>query len=214
MNTTPPDAKPTATRRGAPVTALLIAAVFGLALWPWMGCSVQRDYKLLSFFFDGVPDPNAPAMLEDSDLPAGSAPRQVAFVHKPYAENKCDVCHGRASGRYEEFTKADMAVCTTCHEGVRTQFTHMHGPVAVGECNLCHVPHESSVPALLLDTAPAVCVRCHVPELLSSQPADHLTSRNCLECHVGHGSPKRGLLRDGWTLATPTTSPADGGAKP
>jgi predicted CXXCH cytochrome family protein len=97
---------------------------------------------------------------------------------------------------------------------VTDQYPVMHGPVAAVECNLCHVPHESSTPKLLRDTAPTVCVQCHQPELLSAEPPEHvMADKSCLECHSGHGGAKHGLLKSGIALkrapgAPSTTWPA------
>jgi predicted CXXCH cytochrome family protein len=203
-------------RRGGLVAALTALPLLVLAL-TWFGCrSAQQRYEVLSFFFDGVPNPNAPTGADGGEEGAGGSAGAVpvSFMHKPYQDNQCDACHG-TTGRFEEFTKADNSVCFKCHQGVQTKYANMHGPVALGECNLCHVPHESSIPALLLDTPRALCTTCHVPELLSPEPADHLTDRNCLDCHVGHGSQGRHLLRIAAAERLPaaTPSPATGPAQ-
>lgn len=208
----------TSGRRGGVVALAITAALLLLATSQWMGCSPERHYKTLSFFFDGVPDPNAPpSLVNGEETDATGAPIPRAFLHKPFAENRCDACHATASGRFEDFDKADDSSCAQCHPNVQTQFAVMHGPVAIGGCSFCHVPHESSIPALLVDAAPAVCMTCHDRELLPVDPPDHQTDRSCLDCHVGHGSDHRGLLRPGVHAAgnlafpaagLPTTSPA------
>src|SRR3954463_6769787 len=74
------------------------------------GCSTEKRYKVLSFFFDGVPNPNAPAAGTGDEFAAeraDGAVRPVAYVHKPYAQNKCNECHGNATGRYDDFQKLE-----------------------------------------------------------------------------------------------------------
>ena len=60
------DDRPTLIARGRARGGLRRLAILALALMPatlWLGCSVEKNYKILSFFFDGVPDPNAPVPL-------------------------------------------------------------------------------------------------------------------------------------------------------
>src|SRR4051794_38380706 len=56
-----PDARPQARRRLrravlVGLRLLVLAAPVGV----WVGCTAESKYKTLSYFFDGVPDPNAP----------------------------------------------------------------------------------------------------------------------------------------------------------
>jgi predicted CXXCH cytochrome family protein len=184
----------------------LVAGLFG-------GCSGEKRYKVLSLFFDGVPNPDAPVVASaegDSEFtqqrPGGAAgaPKMLAIVHKPYADNQCNDCHSNTTGRFDDYQKLDSTICLKCHDNVRTKYPVMHGPVSVGECNLCHVPHESTTPALLKENNSTLCTQCHQTELLSSTPREHLTpdKNSCLDCHSGHGGPKHGLLKPRKLTAT------------
>ncbi|MBZ0171108.1 MAG: hypothetical protein K8E66_01885 [Phycisphaerales bacterium] len=172
--------------------ALCVAAI-GLPLF-WAGCSVEKNYELLSFFFDGVPNPNAlPIMASSGDRVAmRSSPTYTA--HTPYLNGQCAECHGQG------FTMGgvDAGVCLTCHEGVQSAYRHMHGPVAFGACLLCHVPHESAHAALLKSDSRAVCTQCHGEAMLSIDKApEHKDETvSCLACHYGHGDSERFMLRD------------------
>ncbi len=181
------------------------------------GCAAERRYKVLSFFFDGVPDPNAPPGAgtgdEGSGTGAGGSPKLLAVVHKPYLENKCDACHQQARGTYESFSKADPKVCLNCHANVVRQYPVMHGPVVAVECLWCHTPHESSVPHLLKESSPGVCRQCHERDMMSPRPPDHLTDRNCLDCHSGHGGSQRFMLFAS-VPAAPAATQSDAGAQP
>src|SRR5437868_12147121 len=78
----------------------LIAAALLCLLALFVGCSTEKRYKVLSFFFDGVPNPHAPAASAQGELDSqqpGAAVRPIAYIHKPYGENKCNECHGTAS---------------------------------------------------------------------------------------------------------------------
>src|SRR6185436_13604056 len=88
-----------AARRMTPGRVVALVAVIYCA---WVailsGCKVtDQNYEALSFFFDGVPDPNAPPVPENTgelgSITGGGGGKTVAFIHKPYAENKCDACH-------------------------------------------------------------------------------------------------------------------------
>lgn len=171
----------------AGLAALSAAAV-------WSGCTVTaKNYKVLKFFFDGVPDPNAP-IAGGPGAPADAMRRSVTYVaHKPYAEDQCDACH---ASRFR-LTRNNSDICLKCHAGVPAQFPQMHGPVAAAACLWCHSPHESAYASLLLDRDRKVCGQCHSPAMLSAvkTPEHADESRSCLECHFGHGGDARNFLR-------------------
>jgi predicted CXXCH cytochrome family protein len=205
-----PNADGGRTGRGGSVLWLVAIAVL-LLVAAAHGCTAEKRYKVLSVFFDGVPDPNAPKVVEGQSqrtmLKNGQVVQIVVYTHKPYGENKCAACHGETSGSFESFQKVGSTVCLTCHKNVPNEFPVMHGPVAAVECTICHHPHESTVPHLLREAPPAVCTQCHVPELLSPTPPEHLMpDKSCLDCHVGHGGPAHKLLR----AQAPSTRPAAG----
>jgi predicted CXXCH cytochrome family protein len=176
------------------------------------GCSTEGRYRTLSFFFDGVPDPHAPAgsaaargeARSESDA---NAPIIKAYIHKPYADGKCNACHsGQASG-YESYSAVGADTCLKCHKDKLTQYPVMHGPVSAVECTLCHAAHESTIPGMLNFDAPRVCIQCHDRDLLGPKPPEHLAADSkCLSCHVGHGGPKHKLLRID-TVASAATRP-------
>jgi len=175
------------------------------------GCETpEKRYRVMSFFFDGVPNPYAPKVAakpgEDEDNPAARGKITRVIVHKPYDEGRCDACHGAAK-EFSEFTKMGSDVCLQCHRKELNKFPIMHGPVSAGECLLCHVPHESQYPHLMKEPAPDLCIRCHLPELLPEKPEEHQTlAVSCLDCHFGHGGTKHGLLRPVATSGPTTRS--------
>lgn len=185
--------------------------ILGLSLifiGPSCSSDPQKRYKALSFFFDGVPNPNAPAGSEGSEnAPTGSAPKMLAIVHKPYAEGKCGECHEGDTTKFESFQKLSSDVCMKCHAKAINQYPVMHGPVSAGECLLCHNPHESSVKGMLNDDAPAVCMQCHLSEFLPQDKEHSDLKRSCLECHLPHGGTKHGLLRPSYLNPSASTQP-------
>ncbi|MBL4699919.1 MAG: hypothetical protein JKX85_01550 [Phycisphaeraceae bacterium] len=169
-----------------------------------MSCSPETRYETLSFFFDGVPDPNAPDLLDGPSANArnGSpnARKLRVSVHKPYRDNDCNACHVGNMRSFESFTKISDIVCMNCHKQVTDAYRYMHGPVAIGACLMCHDPHEAAQPHLIKIPSPKVCLQCHQRESLGPPDIAHLNNPNpeadCLSCHVGHGSSEHGLLLD------------------
>ena len=179
------------------------------------GCGTPHErYRVLSFFFDGVPDPDKPKTVAKVAT-TGPATVQLSILsrHKPYMENKCDVCHRSAAGEIQEFSEA-YKVCVQCHAQVPRKYPKMHGPVAVGACKWCHAPHESVYPSLLKDAPLKLCTQCHEPNLLGNKPPAHNDGRtSCLDCHSGHGGTAAHFLKPGavpqWPTTRPATRPAD-----
>ncbi|MBT8486891.1 MAG: hypothetical protein HKO59_16165 [Phycisphaerales bacterium] len=182
-------------RRRALGVGVILACVAGL----WFGCSVDRHYEVLSFFFDGVPDPDAPAT---ADGPRDRRrTRTVVSTHVPFRERNCRACHVTATDfglTFSGYGDVDDSVCLDCHRATVTAFPSMHGPVAGAQCLQCHEAHESAYPALLLTPSPGLCLDCHSPDtgLLDDTLDVHADlTVDCLSCHHGHGGPTPALLR-------------------
>jgi predicted CXXCH cytochrome family protein len=199
---------------------LFVAASVAL-IGIWAGCSNEHErYETLSFFFDGVPNPDAPkhAAVATTEPDQATTVVTLAIVsrHKPYIDRKCAACHRNDSGNIMEFEEAYKS-CTKCHTKVTTEYPHMHGPVATSglpgtgpTCKWCHQPHESTEPYLLKDRAAKVCTQCHDTQLLSPKPVQHTDGTSCIQCHYGHGSSKQisHFLKPIPTPQWPTTQPA------
>jgi len=196
--------------------ALLLVLVTASAL---AGCSTPRErYRVLSFFFDGVPNPDAPPKVvavarPDSEF-APVVTAVVLTVHKPYKEGRCVVCHSSVNGQIQDFARAYDS-CVKCHKKVSTEHALMHGPVAREACRFCHAPHDSVQPALLKDTPIKVCTQCHDKQLLGEYPYQHMDGQtSCLLCHAGHGGHARYFLKPPATQPNappripPSTQPA------
>lgn len=169
-------------------SALAATALIGLF---WSGCTVTpSNYKTLSRFFDGVPDPNA---VVAADGTGGPAPMPSLSIHEPYSKEACAECHNTGV----RLSRESSTLCLKCHEKVPGEHVQMHGPVAAGACLWCHSPHESPYKHLLREPDPKVCTQCHTPSLLDATrvPAHGDAARSCLECHFGHGGPERYQLR-------------------
>jgi len=180
------------------VWCALLAAGLGI----WVGCTVTpENYEFLSYFFDGVPDPNAP--IGAPGVPISQSPTYTA--HQPFLDGKCVDCHGR---RFN-VTAVDATVCLQCHEGITEAQPLMHGPVAALACLWCHTPHESPYAALLKSPPREVCSACHTPDMLgAARTPEHRpdSTVSCVECHSGHGGTTRYFLHDPSLLERPRAS--------
>ncbi|MCP3902443.1 MAG: hypothetical protein GY715_02310 [Planctomycetes bacterium] len=163
----------------------------------WLGCSVEKHYELLSFFFDGVPDPNAPEGLAPD---SSGRPRRPSVTHPPFKEGACTTCHvgaGTFGLTFSGYSSVDADVCFECHEGVLDEHPLLHGPVAIGGCILCHEPHVSRYEHLLTAPTPRLCIDCHGTSMRSEAGGPHEDlERDCLDCHDAHGGRTRYFLRE------------------
>jgi predicted CXXCH cytochrome family protein len=175
---------------------LVIASLLAFIIF---GCADARQrYRVLSVFFDGVPDPDAKLISRTHRTAAG----QRVYLHKPYEDKKCDSCHQNTSDIFAR-AKVSPDACAKCHASVQTEHKIIHGPVASNLCLYCHSPHHSIQPHLLKTATPKLCVQCH--ETLSPNPPEHLDPKSdCLSCHSGHGGNDRRFL----LAQRPTTAPA------
>jgi predicted CXXCH cytochrome family protein len=177
-----------------------------------IGCgSAQQRYKVLSTFFDGVPDPSA----SSNPLHKVTASGARIYIHQPYAEQKCNSCHLNTSDIFAR-AKVRSNVCMECHAQVQTEHKIMHGPVGANMCITCHAPHQSSNQFLLKAPSRKVCMDCHTVEMISSKVPQHLDKKaQCVDCHSGHGGDDRRFLKIAWAPTNaPTSQPAPTEAKP
>jgi predicted CXXCH cytochrome family protein len=170
------------------------------------GCSTPKNYKILSFFFDGVPNPvSEPAVLAadtvDQPVAAGESPQVLVQntatkiqPHPPYHDRQCGSCHDQSV--MGKLLKPLPELCYQCHEDFDTKYKAVHGPVGGGQCNMCHSPHMSANQHLLTRTEKALCLYCHDPitVLNDSYHAD-ANDIDCIVCHNPHGGENRNLLR-------------------
>jgi predicted CXXCH cytochrome family protein len=87
-------------------------------------------------------------------------------------------------------------LCYTCHQEYSALEAWVHGPVATGNCLLCHEPHKTQNEFLLRKPVPGLCYQCHEEQAirLIKKHAEESYAR-CIDCHEGHAGTTRGLLR-------------------
>jgi predicted CXXCH cytochrome family protein len=182
--------------------ALACTLAFGLAA----ACGTpQQRYRILSFFFDGVPLPIEAERLgpDEEDGEAANAARAGLIrqfvpqdvVHAPYAEQACGECHDRMQF---EIGGAGAQLCKQCHDDSGAPPVWSHPPVTEGECLTCHAPHRSKAPGLLRKPAVELCAECHDPSdqaFAARHGALDEPRTPCTACHSGHGGDRRAYLR-------------------
>ena len=132
-----------------------------------IACSVnKKNYKILSVIFDGVPKPTSEKKAAPEKQPLNVSAVKPAVemavmlsTHPAFAERNCGDCHD--TGRANLLKKERNDICFSCHKKEKFTGNYLHGPVAVGECLTCHLPHESKHERLLKSKDNKACFVCH-----------------------------------------------------
>lgn len=182
-------------------------------------CDEGKRHHVLTFFFDGVPplggavsaskssDPNAKA--------AGASPGENWSIHEPVKD--CTQCHGRQPRRgfsaKVQLVAEVPQLCYQCHSKFTALEGWVHGPVAAGDCLLCHNPHRTRTESLLKKPIPELCYQCHETRAIHLiDKHDQSSHAHCNDCHEGHASVARSLLRPSVAAPKEDTRGADVGA--
>jgi predicted CXXCH cytochrome family protein len=184
---------------------IVIAISFLAGLILISACASQKKQRMLSFFFDGVPEaahtgpePGGDStMVDNGQMPdslGGPGPQPSIRVHYPYLENECFICHD--ANAVGNLTEPEPGLCFQCHEDYRDAYEFLHGPVAGGYCTDCHHPHRSEMEKLLKRPGTALCNYCH-NQASSFNYAVHegLEGISCTECHNPHGGSDKTFMR-------------------
>ena len=156
------------------------------------GCEPRTSYKVLSFFFDGVPDPDKVTVgTEKAEVKEPKA--APGSTHGPFGAKKCEACHRREQGNKLVLPKEQL--CVSCHKLNFGQMEWVHGPVASGGCRICHNPHQSAYPFLLDAPQRQVCFRCHEERAVMKNEVHQEIASGCLDCHDAHASRQKFLLK-------------------
>jgi len=190
--------------------AARLSLVFALPAFVIMAsvaaCSSRAKHRVLTFFFDGVPDPSAASSAPaaggtgadytatDAAQPSAVPVYEKYFVHAPYRDNHCRKCHDGESGQL--IRRVDEGLCLTCHGKLVSEVRYVHGPVAVNQCDFCHHHHAAKHPALLLRSAGDTCRECHdVEDLTAGAHHSGIAAQSCVLCHDPHGGGDRFFLK-------------------
>lgn len=166
-----------------------------------IGCASSNRQTILSFFFDGVPLPQADSINRNVVTPeidfstVTSTPISVdlVYAHKPYQERACDACHNPEN--MGELLLPEPDLCYQCHDDLHASNKVLHGPVDAGYCTQCHNPHSAKDSSLLRYQGKALCFSCHDGKLLDKNPLHKGIADNCLTCHNAHGGSDQLALK-------------------
>lgn len=164
-------------------------------------CSVKKNYKILSLVFDGVPKPGSEKKVvpeKQAQKPGEIRPKREVIVmlsaHPAFKERKCGDCHD--TGRANLLKKQRNDICYSCHKKEKFVGDYLHGPIAVGECLTCHLPHESKYERLLKGKDNKACFDCHdKADLTPIKEHKEKKDRTCLQCHLPHAANNKFFLR-------------------
>ena len=182
------------------ISTIVIVTIFS--------CSPAEHRQTLSFFFDGIAENGAPQKIKqdsiyniqtidkhDSNSTEKINPDQIKSGHPDYRNRMCDKCHDINRGH--RLIQRQPAVCYGCHTRFEVKHEKIHGPVAAGFCNACHLPHQSQYPALLKMSLRNICQHCHEAGDVNKNMAHRRTSEvSCHACHDPHGGKDLHMLKE------------------
>jgi predicted CXXCH cytochrome family protein len=91
--------------------------------------------------------------------------------------------------------RRDACSSAGCHGPILEKLARLHGPVAIGECSACHLPHASAYAGLLRRRPETLCRGCH--QALYTCPARREgEGAECASCHDAHGGADARFLHD------------------
>lgn len=123
------------------------------------------------------------------------------FLHPPFADKSCDLCHAPAKDGKVVLTQTNVKdLCVTCHDDKAKliETAKVQHPGAAGDCTDCHSPHASAQPGLPKTNLVDICLGCHSEQADEMKKA-HLHQpafvQGCSTCHEPHGGVNDHLLR-------------------
>lgn len=177
---------------------LALATIVGASALAMIAFAGQAERPLTDSPVTHPPQTMQTARNLNSETPAADDPDATWGMHKPL--KSCAPCHGGESDQATSDNPHLIApvpeLCGLCHKEYVAMTGWVHGPVATGNCMLCHEPHKSKNQSLLNGPMPELCYRCHEPDVLklvAGHSGESYTS--CNNCHEGHTSPGRMLLK-------------------
>jgi predicted CXXCH cytochrome family protein len=175
-----------------PRAALAAALPALLAAGLLSGCDATSRHKVLTYFFDGVP-PLETANAQPAPGAPTPIPGPVSFQeHGPFAAKLCGACHSETQGNTLVAPRDQL--CERCHT-LKLDKAYVHGPVAAGECLVCHDPHSSPYRPLLVSQSDRFCLECHDPKDIANSAGHANLEEPCTTCHDAHMSNQKYLLK-------------------
>lgn len=113
-----------------------------------------------------------------------------AFQHPPFAAAECDSCHGSDKPGADDLSDEAPQLCFNCHDPFEGPYAH--SPASLGQCLICHNPHESDNQFFLNEPVPDLCYLCHDQmerKMKNEENVTHAPAEDdCTGCHNPHVS--------------------------
>ena len=179
-------------KKNSRLSLLVLLIIFSFLLG---SCSIKKNRKLLSIFFDGVPEPEVIEKISTDNVKANNNKSnlrtpQIVSIHPDYKSRKCATCHKRSATGFLKMDK--KKICISCHKEEKFSGKYVHGPVAVKACNTCHLPHRSVYRKLLVEEGRRLCDLCH--RMPGAGNVKKCMGDNCLVCHEPHVADNKNFL--------------------
>ena len=167
-------------------TAIIMLTIFALSLVCATGASEQKDTR-------GIASPSQTSQADNAAAMSWAGHESI---------KECHSCHEDAASDEPPLKAPVPQLCESCHTAFSDLPGRVHGPVATGQCMICHEPHQAARPSLLKRSTPDLCRQCHEAANLA-QVKDHLAPAyaQCQVCHEAHAGPGRMLLKPEFTKA-------------
>ena len=120
---------------------------------------------------------------KDQPSPKGKGHQDCSHCHQAIDQGKA---HPEANGKSFALAKG---VCLECH-AVVVDFSHLHPPVAAGDCLVCHTLHSTTNSLITPHPDGILCYDCHQPVAKERDTEFHgeIAQQQCKSCHNAHGS--------------------------
>lgn len=184
-----------------PVLIIAIGAAVGLAVAS--ACAPDTRYRMLRYFFDGVPEPGAKQppgyappepTTPTASAPIHHTPAVPIFTHTPFRQDRCEGCHNPKTRQL--LRPLEEGLCLNCHAPLIRNPRFAHGPAAVAACTFCHHHHASPFKYQLRDEPNKVCTKCHdMNDLMIGSHHATIETQTCTNCHNPHGGDNRFFLK-------------------
>ena len=136
-------------------------------------------------------DPDASCSTGDCHAEVGTK----RYVHAAVQAGECQMCHEPKGNKHDFKSMPDSPkLCSMCHEPMDTG-ANVHMPVSE-DCLVCHSPHESNVPKLLVAANQKdLCFGCHDESIMAGKYQHGPAAVGaCTVCHNPHSSNEEKFL--------------------
>ena len=114
--------------------------------------------------------------------------------HRTGNREQCLGCHLIKDEMSTGVMGGAPTLCYGCHDRIDDK-RYVHGPLAVGDCLVCHDPHRGYGAAHLRQEQALLCANCHAARGDAATVACNASGRGCVSCHDPHQSDTRYLLK-------------------